>query len=399
MASDAAWPAIGSEELLWRPSISPDLLSRSMRERHFGPYRAATVPTIAGLDIQLPTTVLAQADEATAEIARFDAELGHEITHFGALLLRSESASSSQIENLTAGARAIALAELGEGRTANSVQIVANVRAMNAAIALADRLDVEAILAMQAALMAHDEEVAGKWRTEQVWIGGTSYGPHQATFVPPHHRYVASAMRDLVAFAGRDDVPVLAHAALTHAQFETIHPFVDGNGRTGRALIHAMLHAKGLTRHVTVPVSAGLLADTDAYFDALTQYRAGDPTAIVAQLSEASLMAVANGRQLVADLRAIRLRWQDAVSVRRDAVAWQLVDLLLRQPVIDAAIVQAELKATSANAHRAIRQLQDAGVITEFSGRKRRRLWQAREVLSALDDFAARAARRRTVRP
>jgi Fic family protein len=395
MASDAAWPPVSWETVDWRPTIAPDLVSRSIRERHRGSYRAAVVPRIADLDVRLPASVLATADEATAEIARFDAETGHEISHFGALLLRSESASSSQIENLTAGARAIALAELGEGKIGNAVQIVANVHAMRAAIALADRLDTDTILAIQAALMAHDEAIAGTWRTEQVWIGGTTYGPHQATFIPPHHSHVEAAMRDLMPFTQRHDLPVLAHAALAHAQFETIHPFIDGNGRTGRALVHAMLRANGLTRHVTVPVSAGLLADVDAYFDALTAFRDGDPTPIIAQLSEASLIAIANGRQLVGDLRAIKSRWHDTISARRDAVVWRLADLLLRQPVIDATIVQDQLEATSANAHRAIRQLQAVGIITEFSGRKRRRLWQAREVLTALDSFATRATQRR----
>lgn len=369
-------------------------MSRTVRQRHSGPYRAAVVPRIATAEVRLPTSLLALADEATAEIARFDAEMGRELAPFGALLLRSESASSSQIENLTAGARAIALAELDEGRTSNAVQIVANVRAMRAAIELADRLSIDAVLAMHEALMAHDDAVAGRWRTEQVWIGGTSYGPHRAAFVPPHHRHVDAAMADLVEFATRDDIPVLVHAALAHAQFETIHPFVDGNGRTGRAFIHSMLRASGLTRLVTVPVSAGLLGDTEAYFAALTSYREGHPEPIVAQLAEASFTAIANGRRLVADLHDIHDRWRSAIAARRDAVAWRLADLLLRQPVIDATIVQYELGATSANAYRAIRQLAEAGVITEFSGRKRRRLWQAREVLTALDDFAARASRR-----
>lgn len=396
MASDPTWPSIGWEEHTWRPSIPPELVSRAVRQRHTGPYRAAVVPPIAEVEVRMPTPVVATADEASTQVARFDAELGDRVAPFGTLLLRSESASSSQIENLTAGARAIALAELGDGRLSNAMQIVANERAMRAAIELADRLDADAIVAMHTALMTHEgDKVAGKWRSEQVWIGGSSYGPHQATFVPPHHRHVDAAMADLVAFARRDDIPVLVHAALAHAQFETVHPFVDGNGRTGRALVHAMLRAGGLTRNVTVPVSAGLLTDTDAYFAALMAYRNGDAAAIVNRLAEASFAAVANGRQLVADLQDIRDRWRDVIAARRDAVAWRLADLLLRQPVIDAAAVQSELDATSANAHRAIRQLTDAGVISEFSGRRRRRLWQASEVLTALDDFAARSGRRR----
>lgn len=397
MATDTHWPSLHWEELEWRSSSPPDLASRSLRERHAGPYQAAIVPKIADEDLALPSAILAAADDATTEITRFDAELGNEITHFGALLLRSESASSSQIENLTAGARAIALAELGEGGSArNAALIVANVHAMNAAIELADQLDAEAILTMQSTLMDHDGEDG--WRKEQVWIGGTSYGPHEAAFVPPHHKRIRHAVDDLVTFINRDDLPALAHAAIAHAHFETIHPFVDGNGRTGRALIHAMLRAKGMTQHVTVPVSAGLLSDTDAYFDALTSYRKGNPGPIVVRLAEASLLAVTNGSQLVAELREIRAGWTSTIAARRDAVAWRLADLLLRQPVIDAAIVQNELGAQSANAHRAIRQLEEAGVIAEFSGRQRRRLWQAPQVLAVLDDFAARATRRRPSR-
>lgn len=370
-------------------------MSRRARERHSGPYRAAVVPHIAEIRVALPSEVLTLADEASTEIARFDTDTGDRVTPFAAVLLRSESASSSQIENLTSDAKAIALADIGESSGYNATQIMANVRAMQAAIALADRLDVDSILAMQRSLMElHHAEVAGWWRTQQVWIGGGSYGPHGADFVPPHHRHVPGLMSDLMDFVGRDDVPALVHAALAHAQFETIHPFADGNGRTGRALIHAMLRGKGLTRSVTVPVSAGLLADTEAYFAALTRYREGDASEIVRLMAEASLAAVSNGRELVADLRETDSRWRSVIRARRDSAVWQLTDLLLRQPVIDAQVVQRELAVTSANAHRAIRQLTAAGIITEFTGRRRNRLWQASEVLTALDDFAERAGKR-----
>ena len=163
--------------------------------------------------------------------------------------------------------------------------IVANVHAMTAAISLAGRIDADAVLQMHRALLGDaNPSAAGRWRDEQVWIGGSDYGPHGADYVAPHHSRVEAAIDDLVRFIDREDVPILAHAALAHAQFETIHPFTDGNGRTGRALLHAQLCNKGLTRHVTVPVSAGFLTDTDAYFAALTSYRAGDPIPIVERL-------------------------------------------------------------------------------------------------------------------
>lgn len=370
-------------------------MSRAQRERHRGPYTAAVVPRIAVQPVHLPPDVLTEAAEAAQAIVRFDAEFGADAAPFAAVLLRSESASSSQIENLTSGAKQLALAEIGQSAATNAQLIVGNVGAMRAALALADRITPQAVLDMHHALLVGSQPgIAGRWRTEQVWVGGYGYGPHAAEFVPPHHEHVPGLVDDLVAFVRRTDQPVLIQAAIAHAQFETIHPFPDGNGRTGRALVHAMLRGGGLTQNVTVPVSAGLLADTGAYFDTLTAYRAGDPAPIVATLANASFAAITNARRLVADLRAVRAGWDDVIRARRGAGAWALADALIRQPVVDARSVAADLGTSVANTMRAIAPLVDAGVLTEFTGRKRNQLWQAGEVLAALDAFAERAGRR-----
>jgi Fic family protein len=392
-ATPATWPAVSYEERPWRPVDVP--ASLTAKRRHRGPYQAAVVPEIAGLAVAIPSDTAAVAEEAAAELARFDGELGREIAPFAAVLLRTESAASSKIENLTASARAIAEAELAGHGGRNASLIVANERAMSAAVALAERIDGEAILAMHAALLDQSApDIAGRWRDQQVWIGGWDLGPHGATFVPPHHERVRPAISDLIAFIERDDIPAVTHVALAHAQFETIHPFPDGNGRTGRALVHAHLRAKGLIRNVTVPVSAGLLSDVDRYFEALTSYREGEPSAIVESFAGAAFRAVANGRQLVDDLHAIHDEWRSRVRARRDAAAWRVVDLLLRRPVVNAALVAVELGVAPQNTYRSLRPLVDAGVLVEFSDRKRNQLWRAPEVLEALDRFAERAGRR-----
>ena len=390
-----SWPAIGTEERAWQSKISPDLVSARVRQRHSGPYRAALVPEISDRGLSLPADIATLAEDASVEIARFDAELGAEVAPFASVLLRSESASSSKIENLTSGAKSIALAELGSKDKRDATEIVGNVAAMVAALALADLLDEDAILAMHEALLSNVQpEIAGRWREEQVWIGGDSFGPHEAAFIPPHPEHVPALMADLVKFTRRTDRPLLSQAAIAHAQFETIHPFPDGNGRTGRALIHAMLRGHGLTRNVTVPVSAGLVTDTNGYFDALTAYREGDPALVVEKLANASFAAAANARQLVLDLREVRHGWDDRIKARRGATAWQLADVLLRQPVIDTPTVARELRVTAQNALRAIAPLAEADILKEFTGFARNRMWQAREVLDALDDFAARTGRR-----
>lgn len=361
----------------------------------FGTYHPAVPAPIADVTVELTPSVLTDAESASHEITRFDAELGGEIAPFAAVLLRSESAASSQIENLTASARAIAEAELPGGKAKrNAEMIVANTAAMQAALALSDTIDADAILAMHRALMVNEpRHTPGEFRTEPVWIGGGST-PIGATFVGPRHDAVPSAIGDLIAFTRRADVPALPQIAVGHAQFETIHPFSDGNGRTGRALVQAMLRNKGLTRQVTVPVSAGLLADTDAYFAALTSYRDGDAVPIVERFSRATVLAIANGRQLVADLREIRETWNDVITARSDSAVWKVADLLIRRPVVNAALLAQELGMESTNAHRYLNPLTDAGILVETTNGPRNRVWRSPEVLAALDAFAERAGRR-----
>ena len=383
---------IAYEDVRWEPQGGRHA---SQARARYGNYHPAVPASIADLALDLSPSVLADAESASREIARFDAELGGEIAPFASVLLRSESAASSQIENLTASARAIGEAELPGGKAKRNAEvIVANTAAIQAAVALSDTVDADAILAMHRALMVNEpRHTPGEFRTEPVWIGGGST-PIGATFVGPRHELIPGAIADLIDFAQRTDLPALPQIALGHAQFETIHPFTDGNGRTGRALVQAMLRNKGLTRQVTVPVSAGLLADTGAYFAALTNYRDGDAAPIVERFSQATVLAIANGRQLVTDIRDIRETWNGVITARSDSAVWKVADLLTRRPVVNAVLVGQELGIESTNAHRYLNPLTEAGILIESTNGPRNRVWRSPEVLAALDVFAERAGRR-----
>ena len=394
--TDGRWPANGYEERPWASFIAPGAVSRRQALRARGPYRAAVPPMIAGLRVAVPAQTAAASDDAAAEVVRFDAEVGAIAAPFSAILLRTESASSSEIENLTSGARAIALAEVSRGETPNSRLIVSNVRAMETALALSDDLDVDAVVEMQRVLLeASRPELTGAFRREQVWIGGSGSSPHGADFVPPRAERVPALMEDAMEFARRTDLPVLQQVAVAHAQFETVHPFADGNGRTGRALVQAMLRGHGLTRNVTVPVSAGLLTDTARYFGALDSYRDGDIVPIVQCFSDAAFSAVDNGRRLVADLTAVADGWRDAASARAGSAGRRLLDVLQRQPVINTAAAASALGVAPLNAQAGIDRLVGDGILRQIGSASRNRYWEAPEVLDALDAFAARAKRGR----
>jgi Fic family protein len=328
-------------------------------------------------------------------LSRFDAELGARVNSFAPVLLRSEAASSSQIENLTASALAIFSAELGAKSGRNAELIAANTRSLQAAIDLSRDIRPTSIQGMHAVLMADQpRHTPGRWREEAVWIGTRSDTPLGAEFVAPSKERIGALIDDLASFASRTDIPPLMSVALAHAQFETIHPFTDGNGRTGRALAQAMLRARGVTRTIAVPVSAGLLADVDGYHGALTAYRAGDIDPIIRAFADASLRAVANARRLVGEIDEIRASWDDRLSVRRDSNAWKLLDLLVRRPVLDSATAATELGVRQPNVYPSLRALVEAGIVKSKAEHRLGPFWRSEEILAAIDRFAQRAGRR-----
>jgi Fic family protein len=213
-------------------------------------------------------------------------------------------------------------------------------------------------------------------------------------FTPPHHDRVPAAMADLVAFAGRDDIQSLVHAALVHAQFETIHPFPDGNGRTGRAIIHSLLRRRGITRNVTVPISAGLLVDVDAYFGSLGDYRVGNIEPIIEQMTDAAFTAIDNATQMLSDLDSIAAEWRDRITARSDSTVWRLTELLMHQPGVNSNVIEAALGVSRPAALNAIGKLEDVGVLVKARGQERNRAWIAVDVVAALDRFAAASGRR-----
>lgn len=389
-------PPLEWQEEVWEGGQIAAIGPAATRMSSYGrTYRSAIPPHIHTLDIPINKEVALLAREAEIELTRFDAESGDQLKAFGPILLRSEAASSSQIEDLSASARQIFTAEAGGKGTPNAAGIAANTSAMIEAIDLADSLTPEAVRTMHRTLMqGQKRHTPGVYRVEPVWIGAKAESPIGAKYVAPNHLLVPELMGDLAAYMGRNDLPPLEQVALAHAQFETIHPFTDGNGRTGRALAQAMLRRSRVTRNVVVPVSAGLLVDITGYHQALTDYRQGDPNPIVQSFAAAALRAVPNGKQLVSELRQIRNTWLNQVRPRPNSVKEKVLKYALTRPVFTAELVAKDLEVSPTNIYRYLKDLWDSGVLAmnvEYQGPK---VWRAPDVLTAIDAFAERAGRR-----
>lgn len=391
-AESTGWPACELESVSWQ-APEDSHTSRRQKLKARGPYQACVPAFIAGVNPALPSDLIAELEDAATAIARFDLEVGNFVAPFDAILMRSESASSSEVENLTASAKQLALASIGEKNSRNAQIVVDNVSAMRAALDLGDAPTGGAIIEMHRALLGRSRpEICGSWRSRAVWIGGQS--PHTADFVGPESGRIDDLIADLELFMRRTDLLVLAQVALAHAQFETIHPFVDGNGRTGRALVQSLLRHTGLAENTAIPISAGLLHDTQRYFSALSAYRRGEIVPIIRAFSEAAFRAISNGRLLVKNLQQITDGWAAAHKFRANSAPSRILGILLDQPVVSVALLRDRLGLSATALIAGISRLVEAGVLTSLNGNKRNRIWLAEEVLIALDAFAARARRR-----
>lgn len=384
-----SWPSLQYGQADWdRPDPAA---SRRQRAANRGTFHYAVVPHIATLEPAVGPEALSDADDAVARLQAFDKDsLGWGVP-FSSVLLRSESAASSQIEHLTANARRIALAALGDSSRPNATMIARNTAALRAAVDLADRISAPTILAMHERLDGGDDpDNAGRFRREWVWIGGQS--PVTAAHVGVHPAAVESDIADLVGFVRRGDIQPLVQAAIAHAQFETIHPFTDGNGRTGRALVSAILRRRAVTKHMSVPISSGLLVDTEEYFAALTAYRQGDLAPIVECFAYAARRAVDNAVVLREDVQAVR----DAVigtAQRRTANLLTIAELCASEPAFTAQMVT-DRGISASSAYRILDRLVEAGIIRQEKPIRGSTVWTVPGLTEALDRFAARAGRR-----
>ena len=142
-------------------------------------------------------------------------------------------------------------------------------------------------------------------RTEQNWIGGRGSSPRDAVFIPPPPDRVPALLHDLIAFVNLDDLPAVAQAAVAHAQFETIHPFGDGNGRAGRCLIHVILRRRGVSPRLTPPISVVLATNAKDYIAGLTDFREGRADDWIGGFADATARSVHGTEGLRAQIDAL----------------------------------------------------------------------------------------------
>lgn len=347
-------------------------------------------------DFSLPGELATVVSEAELAIAHLNSTAAPQLGPLARLLLRTESIASSKIEGIQVDAKQLARAEVREdiGRKASSeaVEILANVDAMQFAIeetANARGISPYEILALHRVLMERsNRKIAGRLRDRQNWIGGNAFNPCGADFVPPPPDDVPELLEDLCRFCDRDDLPTLVQAALAHAQFETVHPFDDGNGRTGRALVQVILRRRGLAPAFVPPISVVLAREKEKYIRGLTAYREDGVPEWIEVFSLAAAEAARLAERYLLQVSDLQEQWRDRlrqnVNPRSDAAAWALIGVLPAHPVMTVPVGVAATGRSKPAVNNAIPDLAAAGVLTPLSESLRNRAWEASELLDLI---------------
>jgi Fic family protein len=336
---------------------------------------------------------ITQAERAVRELQGSTSIAGLEaLSH---QLLRAESVASSWIEGLELSQRRLARALFDDGaadRTA--LAVMGNIEAMEEAVRLgvrASALGREDVLLIHRRLLerTRDAPIAGLLRECQNWVGGNSASPDRAVFIPPPESEVPRLIDDLCVFMNRVDLPAIAQAAVAHAQFETIHPFAEGNGRVGRALIHVILLRRTVVDQFVPPISLVLAANVRRYVDGLTAFREGRSGDWVEFFARALADAASSSVKLGKDLLVLQEAWRTATHrPRRGSAADKLIRSLPRRPILDVNAAAQLVGLSYPQAREAVLALAAAGVLKQINvGRRRNRAWEAPEVMALLDDF------------
>ncbi len=390
-------------KLKWLPNPSSGLPRSARRGCE---YEAYVPDRLAGGTIALSGSTAADVADAERAVERLnrDASSLADSEAIARLLLRAEAVASSRIEGLEVGGRRLLKAQLARGlgedpSDITATEVLNNVEAMRWAV---DALDTTSEITVAHLLVIHGrllrgtslEPYAGALREQQNWIGGSPYNPCSAAFVPPPFERVPGLLADLCAFCNDDALPAIAQAALAHAQFETIHPFIDGNGRTGRVLIHVILRRRGLAPLAVPPISLVLATWSDDYVNGLTatRYRSGPTShdavagrdAWIALFAAATTRAVTDAETYAHRVAEVQAQWRARLRrVRAGSAADLLIDALPGTPVITVRSAAALIGRSEQAINEAIPRLLEAGVLAQTTIGRRNRAFEAPELIDA----------------
>lgn len=234
-----------------------------------------------------------------------------------------------------------------------------------------------------------DKKQPGEFRASQNWIGGSNL--NDAVFIPPHQDSVPDLMTDLERFWHNENitVPHLIRIAISHYQFETIHPFVDGNGRIGRLMIPLYLVSHKLLIKPSLYLSYYFERNRTNYYDALMRVRTSNDMVHWVRFFLTGVAETATkGRDVFSKILALRRDTEKRIQSlgKRAVIAMAVLDFLFRHPVFSAAELESELHISNSTAHTLVRELTNLDILVEITGQLRGRIFRFNQYLRLFTD-------------
>ena len=333
-----------------------------------------------------------QADRALGELNAFS-QLVPDIDFFIQMYVAKEATYSSRIEGTQTNIEDIFknAADVAPEKRDDWAEVQNYIQALNYAVARLDTLPLSNRLLREAhAILLQGVRGAtkqpGAFRTSQNWIGVSL---KNAAFVPPHHERVNELMSDLEKFLHNDNyyLSPLIKIAIAHYQFETIHPFLDGNGRLGRLLIPLFLASEQILVKPALYLSDYFERNKTAYVDHLMAVRQGNHMRewllfFLYGVAETAHSSIAVFKSILVLKERIDREVLPRFSVRRQGNAQQLIHYLYRHPIIDVKTITELLETTQKTAGVLIEDMISYGVLTEITGQRRNRLFVFKEYLA-----------------
>lgn len=313
---------------------------------------------------------------------------------FVAMYVRKEALMSSQIEGTQATLEDVLDPTIDENANLDVADVVNYVRAIDAAVELLDKLPICSRLLCQihAILLSGtrgSEKQPGEYRHSQNWLGSASSTISTARYVPPNVEDMQEAISNLEKYinAEEDDTDVLIKAGLIHYQFETIHPFLDGNGRIGRLLTVLYLMSKGILSTPALYVSYYLKKNRIEYYDRLEAVRkSGNYEQWIKFFLRAISESAESAAATIDELSRLRERVTEQIQTlgRKSKRCMRLLNYLEGQPLIECRQAAKELGMSFRTVSLAVKDLLELGILKNIGSRKRRKLYDYREYLEIL---------------
>ena len=349
-------------------------------------------PAIADLTLPPPSGELAEILQEVASVIPANGTLSGTAVTMESLLLRAEAINSSRIEGYLTSPRNLALAEAGAQPDLSAPETARNTRALRDILLSPNQeVSLNSLLTDHATIM-ETETFAGRLRLpdEEVYIGAD--GIDNAMYVAPLPARVEQLIQDWVRFTNRTDLPVIPQLAISHAQFECIHPFIDGNGRVGRAAILRQLLQAGCA---PLPVSAAFFRSQECYYDLFLAYQEGSLDYPIRTVATAIWVAAKSLQDNMPAQQFILDNWYAKTNAhtKQRANTKQALHWIFKNPAFTTSNLAAGINVSHRTADRIVNQLAELEIVTTAKKTYKpaagypQKIWEAHEVYDLIEQI------------